>query len=163
MSELVLVLDNLRSCHNVGSILRTTCGFGWTQVIFVGITPYPQLGSDARLPHAQRRQTAQIAKTALGAEQLINGQHFATAADFLQQVQPTNLICLEQTAHSVPLTDYRSLQGGHLVVGNELDGVSQPFLQAARTHLAIPMVGNKNSFNVAVATAIALYQLKFNT
>ena len=97
MATLILVLDNLRSCHNVGSIIRTAVGFGWTQFIFLGTTPYPQLENDERLPHAQQRQTRQIAKAALGAEKFINGQHFAQTATFLAQVSPTNLICLETT------------------------------------------------------------------
>ena len=152
---LTLVLDNLRSCHNVGSIIRTADGFGCRRFAFIGTTPYPRLAADGRLPHLIRRQTARIAKTALGAEKEIDGRYFETAASFLSG-GGGRLICLEQTPGSRPLASWRPADGDRLVLGNELDGVG-PELAAAGDCLFIPMAGNKESFNVAVAAAIALY------
>ena len=125
LSGLTLVLDNLRSCHNVGSIIRTANGFGCRRFAFIGTTPYPRLAADKRLPHAIDRQTGRIKKTALGAEEEIEGRHFATAADFLATASG-QLICLEQTPDATPLDAWRPARGDYLVFGHELDGVSAP-------------------------------------
>ena len=151
-----LVLDNLRSIYNVGSILRTAEGFGVKQVSFIGCSPYPALKNDQRLPHLQAKQTEQIAKTALGAEKLIEGQYFAQASHFLSQVRQP-IICLEQTKDSLVLADYQETQAICLVLGAETTGVSPELIKAAQTCLVIPMSGRKESFNVAVASGIALY------
>ena len=158
MARLILVLDNLRSCHNVGSIIRTANGFKQQRFIFIGSTPYPAIARDQRLPWAVEKQTRLIAKTALGAEQEIEGEHFEDAADFLRVREKIELVCLEQTDRGQKLADYLWPTSAYLVFGNELAGVSPAILTVAETHLQIPMLGNKESFNVAVAAGIALYQ-----
>ncbi|MYB40505.1 RNA methyltransferase [Candidatus Saccharibacteria bacterium] len=152
---LTLVLDNLRSCHNVGSIIRTANGFGCRRFAFIGTTPYPRLAADGRLPHQIKRQTDQIAKTALGAEAEIEGRRFDNAEAFLA-AGSGRLICLEQTPGSQPLSAWRPKAGDRLIVGSELDGVSAGLIAEADCFF-IPMQGSKESFNVAAATAIALY------
>ena len=159
-AAIIVVLDNLRSCHNVGSILRTANGFGCQSFVFIGTTPYPRTETDERLPHAISRQNKQIAKTALGAEADICGQHYAEVSAFLQNKEPNRpLICLEQTPQSQALSSYRPKGGIYLVFGGEIEGVSSQILEAAEEHLSIPMLGRKESFNVAITAAIALYQL----
>lgn len=157
--HIILVLDNLRSCYNVGSILRTADGFGIHQYIFLGTTPHPQLSGDTRLPHQAARQTRQISKTALGAEKQIQGEYLANTQAFLNNKKSRSLVCLEQTADSQPLDSYRPPKSLYLVIGNEVGGISQSLLRASAKHLFIPMSGGKESFNVAVALGIALYQL----
>lgn len=157
-----MVLDNLRSCHNVGSIIRTADGFGWRRFIFLGTTPYPEIENDQRLKHQILRQTKQIAKTSLGAEEKINGQYFKDTATFLKRVEGSNLICLEQTAASKNLTDYRLKRNSYLVIGNEIEGISAQLIKKSAICLEIPMLGQKESFNVAVATGIALYHFSRN-
>ncbi len=158
MSRLILVLDNLRSCHNVGSIIRTANGFGQYHFVFLGLTPYPTLKNDQRLPWQAAQQSRRIAKTSLGTENAIQGQYFPDENTFLKTHKPQNIICLEQTATSQNLADYHWPDDACLIVGNELNGVSKNLLQAAQTHLYIPMLGHKESFNVAVALGIGLYQ-----
>ena len=157
MPHLTLVLDNLRSCHNVGSIIRTANGFNHYDFIFLGITPYPCLENDRRLKYRAKQQTAQISKTSLGAEKEIRGKYFQEAAEFLQHKNDSQLICLEQSRHSRNLGDFRRAENCYLVVGNEITGISAQLMKKAQTHLMIPMLGSKESFNVAVATGIALY------
>ena len=157
-----LVLDNLRSCYNVGSIIRSADGFSCPDFVFIGTTPYPQVSSDQRLPHQIVRQTKQIAKTALGAETHISGHYYETAQAFLSQRCPQPLLCLEQTEQAEDLATYKWPLNCYLVVGNELSGVSPQLLAAADDHLVIPLLGRKESLNVAVATALALYQFRLS-
>ena len=162
MHELTLVLENLRSCHNVGSIIRSAEGFGRLQFIFIGTTPYPEIENDRRLKYQILRQTKQIGKTALGAEQKIKGRYFKDVAEFLEQAEDNDLICLEQTPKSLNLADYRLKNNSYLIVGNEIDGVCDQVIKKSTTCLMIPMVGKKESFNVAVAAGIALYHFDLN-
>ncbi|MEM6997620.1 MAG: TrmH family RNA methyltransferase [Patescibacteria group bacterium] len=158
--QIILVLDNLRSCHNVGSILRTANGFGVRHIEFVGTTPYPELADDLRLAHMISKQSSQIAKTALRAEQDISGHYHNDIAAFLEkQSADRPIVCLEQSEGSVSLPEYQPAGPIYLVVGNEVDGVSAEFMSAADTIVEIPMRGSKESFNVAVSTGIALYSL----
>ena len=159
---MVIVLDNLRSCHNVGSILRTADGFGCQDVIFIGTTPYPQLADDQRLPHAAQRQTKMIAKTALGAEATINGQCFSNAQSWLATVDSGLIVSLEQTPDSQSLFDYLpKTKVDYLVVGSEINGIDSLILKNSHQKIKIPMSGRKESFNVAVAAGIALYHLNY--
>ena len=161
--QISLVLDNLRSCHNVGSIIRTADGFGCRRFVFIGTTPYPKLANDQRLVYAQDKQTRQIHKTALGAERFIKGHYHPKPGDFIKHClsDQESLIVLEQTAVSQDLRDYRPQQSGliYLVVGSEISGVSQEIIKAGSTQLMLPMAGHKSSFNVAVAAALGLYHL----
>ena len=158
-TSVTIVFDNLRSCHNVGAILRTANGFNCQHFIFIGTTPYPQIAHDQRLPHQIRRQSRQISKTALGAEETIEGQYFPDTRSFIKAKKEKPLICLEQTKRAERLSQYQLQESIYLVVGNEIEGVSSELLERAQTHLFIPMLNHKESFNVATALGIALYQL----
>ena len=163
MIKLTLVLDNLRSCHNVGSIIRTANGFGHRHFVFLGTTPYPLIANDRRLEYQIKKQTQQIQKTSLGAEKEIIGQYFQTADDFLQQTRNPNLICLEQTEQSQLLSDYQPKEDNYLIFGNEINGISPLLLKKAATCLMIPMLGSKESFNVAITVGITLYQFNLHS
>lgn len=161
--EITLVLENLRSIHNVGSVLRTCDGLGVENVIYIGTTPFPRLTNDPRLPFQADKQTTQLHKTALGAEKTIHGTYFPDTKSFLHSRRRTDiLVSLEQTEQSKELS-VAEFNADHifLVVGNEVDGVSHEILNVSQTVLEIPMHGKKESLNVEVATAICIYQLLY--
>lgn len=156
-----LLLNNIRSAHNVGSLLRTADGFGVTAVVCSGYTPYPTLKDDGRLPHVSRKLTAQIHKTALGAEHSVAVSYREQATDVVNDYKAAGslIIGLEQTTQSQPLSDFTTDRDILLLLGEEVDGLNPELLAACDVTLEIPMRGRKESFNVSIAGAIALYQL----
>lgn len=163
MSEIVLVLNNVRSCHNVGAMLRTAEGLGVKKVILVGYTPYPRLANDARLPHISDKITRQISKTALGAEKMLDIEHITDLASALKLLAKDGFtICaVEQSDKSVRLPDYQPPAKLALLMGNEVSGLDASELALVDLTLEIPMFGAKESFNVASSAAIALYHCRF--
>lgn len=161
MAKVVLIVENIRSAHNVGSLLRTADGLGVSHVYLVGYTPYPPSRDDNRLPHEQARALSQISKTSLGAENSVSWSHEKDTERLLRDLKGQGycLTGLEQTDESVPLHEYTSPAKIGLVVGNEIEGVSLSTLKLCDTTLEIPMKGAKESLNVTVAGAIALYHL----
>lgn len=161
-SEIILILENVRSAHNVGSILRSANGFGVNHVYCIGITPYPRLNEDSRLPHVIERVGRQIEKTALKAHESIVIEHHPTTKPLLKELQASGytVVALEQTPSSIMLPDYTPPTRLALVVGTEVTGVMQSTIKQADVCLEIPMYGNKESLNVSVATAVALYGLQ---
>jgi 23S rRNA (guanosine2251-2'-O)-methyltransferase len=156
---ITVVLDNLRSCENVGSILRTCDGLGVKTVICCGTTPYPILAADSRLPHVANSAHKKIAKTALGAQDTITVVHHDSTAEYLGTVR-SPIWCLEQNKSSVSLIDVHNLPDTIcMVVGNEPNGISEDVLKMANCVVEIPMVGHKESFNVSVSAAICLWHL----
>lgn len=164
MREIVLILHNLRSCHNVGSLLRTADGIGVTKVYFTGYTPYPKLKNDTRLPHLASKIDAQIRKTALGAEKSVKWALSADVNNLLKKLTNNGFetICLEQTSKAISINEYTPPNNIALVLGNEIHGVDNEVLLTAKTHLVIPMYGIKESFNVVNAAAMAMYHLRFS-
>ncbi|MDQ2973041.1 MAG: TrmH family RNA methyltransferase [bacterium] len=159
--DLVLILDNIRSSHNVGSILRTCDGLGINEVYLCGITPYPKSKNDDRLPHLAEKTEKQISKTSLGAEKTVKWHYRKSVTETLDDLKSKSYViaALEQTACSVSLSEYNKPVKLVLIVGNEVTGVSSVVLEICDSSLEIPMHGDKESFNVAVAAAIALYVL----
>lgn len=164
--EITLLVHNIRSTHNVGAIFRTAEGFGVQKIVLSGYTPYPNLAivglRDPRLPHLAEKLTAQIHKTALGAEQMVGFQRFDTLDDwFLENQRSENLpvVALEQSARSVLLPNFRTPAKFALLLGEEVDGVADEYLARCQHIVEIPMFGQKESFNVSVACGIALYGL----
>jgi 23S rRNA (guanosine2251-2'-O)-methyltransferase len=168
MRSLILIAHNLRSCHNVGSLLRTAEGLGIERVVLSGYTPYPLLPSnqaDSRLPHEAQKLHKQISKTALGAETSQAWQHIA-ASDLeahLQQLrqQGYTIAAIEQAPNSVKLNHFTAPDKLALLVGREVEGVEPAVLAQMDTILEIPMFGSKESFNVVQAAAMALYHCRF--
>jgi 23S rRNA (guanosine2251-2'-O)-methyltransferase len=160
MSDIIVILDNIRSTHNVGSILRTCDGFGVTQVLACGLTPYPQSQNDTRLPHIALRASNQIAKTALGAEHNVSVMHFETLEDAISAVRRKKykVWAIEQNQNSVDISQAKlHSEPVAIVLGNEISGVNENIV--FDKYLEIPMQGQKESFNVSVTAGIALYQL----
>ena len=158
-----LLIHNVRSAYNVGSLLRSAEGLAVEQVYLSGYTPYPSAAGDSRLPHLQQKISRRIDKTALGAQDVLAWGHIKdphkTLADL--STQGFMVLALEQTAEAKDLTSFRANKDCVLIVGNEVDGIDSELLKIASQHLQIPMLGHKESFNVAVAGAIALYHLRF--
>jgi 23S rRNA (guanosine2251-2'-O)-methyltransferase len=158
MPEIILVLHNIRSTHNVGAIFRTAEGFGVSQIICSGYTPYPMMQNDSRLPHIAQKLDSQIHKTALGAEKLVPFSYYETIDKWID-LYDSPIIALEQTPDSIRLEDFTPPDTFALLLGEEVNGIEEAILNQCQAALEIPMVGKKESFNVSVANGIALYEL----
>lgn len=159
MSEIIVIVHNIRSTHNVGSIFRTAEGLGVQKIILSGYTPYPKELNDTRLPHIADKLTTQIHKTALGAETLVPFEYQNEPDIASLKNSGFTVAGLEQDAKSVPLREYEPPQKLALILGEEVHGIEPELRDQCDVLLEIPMRGQKESFNVSVATGIALYQL----
>ena len=144
---LVLVLDNVRSMHNIGSIFRTSDCFAVEKLLLCGITAQP--------PHRE------IEKTALGATQSIEWEYYERVSDAIRDLKDSGytIIAIEQAESSVMLTEH-SPQTSHkyaLVFGNEVEGVSDDAMRMADECIEIPQFGTKHSFNIVVSAGIVLW------
>lgn len=159
--QITLLLHNIRSAHNVGSILRTADGFGVHKVYCSGYTPYPTQPEDARLPHLRNKITDQIHKTALGAEATVPTQYVSNLSQLTRRLKQEGyqLVALEQSASAIKLFDFTPTKDIVLVLGEEVHGIPQGLQAQCDAVVEIPMKGQKESFNVSVAAGIALYQL----
>lgn len=144
----MIVLDNVRSMHNVGSVFRTADAFRCEQIVLCGITASP--------PHRE------ITKTAIGAELSMNWKYQKSCIEAVKQLKAEGflIIAVEQTTKSIALNDYKPT-GEKLAVifGNEIDGVSEEVLEICDLCIEIPQAGTKHSLNVSVAAGIVLWHL----
>ena len=145
---LVVVLDNIRSAHNVGSAFRTADAFGIDRVLLCGISAVPP--------------SAEIRKSALGAEDAVPWAHFDDTMDAVAALKAEGytLVAVEQTVHSRKLgKDFRREPGRKyaLVFGNEVYGVRQDVVDACDLSLEIPQYGTKHSLNVSVSVGVVLW------
>jgi len=163
-TQLVLIAHNLRSCHNVGSLLRTAEGLGVAEVLLTGYTPYPLQPSDTRMPHLTAKLDRQISKTALGAERTQPWRHSEAIEPALARLrsQGYTIVAIEQAPDAQPLPQFRPPERIALLVGREVEGIEPEVLAMMDRVLEIPMFGAKESFNVVQAAAMALYQCRFN-
>lgn len=148
--ETILILDNIRSTHNVGSIFRTADAAGVKKIYLVGTTPNPidRFG----------REQSDIAKTALGAEKDIVWEHAETTLEVLSKYGDYFKVALEQSSDS---KDYKSVlpkEKNIIILGAEVAGLPKEILDACDVVAEIPMLGNKESLNVSVATGIFLFR-----
>ncbi len=144
---IVVVLDNVRSMHNVGSIFRTCDGFAVEQVCLCGITSQP--------PHRE------IEKTALGATQSINWVYYAEPVQAIEQLRKDGytIVAIEQAENSIMLNDFEADKDKKyaLIFGNEVNGVSEEVMQMIDACIEIPQFGTKHSFNIVVSAGIVLW------
>ena len=160
-----LVISDIRSTHNVGSLLRTCDGLGIEAVYMTGITPYPAgHPDDHRLPHLAKKIDTAIHKTALGAEHSVPWLYHPNTAHIITKLKKDGwtIFALEQHPSSQAIDTIEVPDKVALVVGNEVDGVPEDILVMCDQIVEIPMVGTKESFNVSVAGALGLYTLKKN-
>lgn len=159
MKKLIVILYNIRSTYNVGAILRTCDGLGVDEVIFTGYTPFIDKG----LPHEQEKLRKQIHKTALGAEDIIPWHRIDDINDAIAECRRQNLkiIALEQGQGSINLAESHDYDEGiALILGEEVHGIPSEILDNCDKLLEIPMCGKKESFNVSVAGAIAVWEIR---
>lgn len=149
----ILILENIRSVHNVGAIFRTADAAGVDKIVLVGITPAPidRFG----------RARADLAKAALGAEKTMAWKQVTNVGEAVAELRADGfqIISLEQAEGSV---DYKKVKVGEkvaIIVGNEVDGVSKEALAMSDVVAEIPMAGGKESLNVSVATGVALFRI----
>ena len=149
-SGIVIVLDNIRSAHNVGSALRSADSFGVDRVFLCGISAVPP--------------SPEIHKTALGAEASVPWEHVDDTLDAVRRLREEGyaVLSVEQTVHSLKLgKDFHRESGRQLalVFGNEVDGVRQDVVDASDAALEIPQSGTKHSLNVSVAVGVVLWEI----
>lgn len=146
---LVLVLDNVRSGLNVGSIFRTADAFLLEKLVLCGITAQP--------PHRE------ILKTALGSTETVEWEYCSETADAIQSLKQEGyrVFAVEQTTGKIWLQDFKpeTQQRYALVLGNEVDGVDETALSLCDGAIEIPQFGTKHSLNVAVATGIVVWEI----
>lgn len=161
--NIVVIAHDIRSCYNVGSLLRTCEGLGIHELFLTGHTPYPKAENDERLPHEAAKVDRQIEKTALGAQDSQNWQHEQDITALLDRLRSEGYkICaLEQEDGSIPINLFKPPDKVALILGNEVKGLEKKILSVADFILEIPMYGKKESFNVIQAAAMALYAFRF--
>jgi len=143
----VVVLDNVRSMHNVGSVFRTADGFSIEKVVLCGITAQP--------PHRE------IEKTALGATQSVDWIHFEDTLDAIDALRSEGyqIIAIEQAENSTMLNTFKPSvnQKYALIFGNEVNGVSDEAMEKIDECIEIPQFGTKHSFNIVISAGIVLW------
>ncbi len=165
MREIILIAHDIRSTHNVGSLLRTAECLGVQHVYFTGYTPYPSAEQDERLPHIAAKLTRQIEKTSLGTEKLVPWTHAPDIFALLTALKSDGfmLTALEQNPASIPLPRLKPPEKIALLIGREVEGIAPELLEKCDVTVEIPQFGRKESLNVAQATAIALYNCRVGT
>lgn len=148
-----IICDNIRSAHNVGSIFRTADAAGVAKIILSGMTPAPI----DRFGRAQKN----IQKTALGAEKNIPWEKIKNAASLLDKLKQQGffIVALEQQKGSVNYRKFNPKFPMALVLGSEVGGVTKFLLKKSDKIIEIPMVGKKESLNVAVALGVAIFAI----
>jgi len=150
----VLILENIRSVHNVGSIFRTSDAVGVDKIYLTGHTPTPldRFG----------RERSDLAKVALGAEKSVPWIYKEDIISLLEDLknEGVNIVSLEQSDESINYKDFKPLKDTALVLGSETEGVSKEVLDKSDNIIEIPMRGEKESLNVSVSAGIALYAIK---
>ena len=151
-SGVAVVLDNIRSAHNVGSVLRTADAFKVDKVLLCGISPIPP--------------TPEIHKVALGAEDSVPWRYFRQTEEAMQWLREMGytLLAVEQCEGSTMLQDFRPEKGRKyaVVLGNEVKGVQQQIVDMCDGCLEIPQYGTKHSMNVSVTAGIVLWHFTEN-
>ncbi len=146
---IVVVLDNIRSAYNIGSVFRTADALALEKIYLCGITATP--------PHRE------IYKTALGATDSVEWQYEQETLDAVNHLKQKGymLLCLEQVENSVMLQDFtpQSNRKYALIVGNEVDGVMQQVVNNSDVCIEIPQFGTKHSLNVSVSAGMALWDI----
>lgn len=148
-SGLVVVLDNIRSAHNVGSVFRTSDAFKIDKVYLCGICACPP--------------SPDIHKSGLGAEMSVEWEHFNQTSDAIAELKAKGytIVSVEQTVNSVKLDGFVREKGKKyaLVFGNEVDGVQQSIVDASDFALEIPQYGTKHSLNISVSVGVILWHM----
>lgn len=163
--QIVIIAHNIRSIQNVGSILRTANCLGIGKVYASGYTANLTTRTDGSnlplLPHVKDKIIHELHRIALGAEKLVKLEYATNVFDLIESLkgQGFTIVGLEQADQAVSLQDYLPPSKLALLLGEEVHGLTPKLMVTCDTLLEIPMFGDKESYNVSVATGIALYQL----
>ena len=145
---LVVVLDNVRSLHNVGSVFRTSDAFRVESVILCGITATPP--------------QPEIHKTALGAEDVVEWKHYASTVDAVEELRSAgySIFSIELCDGSIALQDFVAEPGKRyaVILGNEVKGVQQAVVDMSDGAIEIPQFGTKHSLNVSVTAGMVIWE-----
>lgn len=148
--SVTIVLDNIRSAHNVGSIFRTADAMAIRNIVLCGITAKP--------PHKE------ISKTAIGATKSVDWHYEEDIMSLVSEAKTNGslIIGVEQTDQSIPLHQYEinSEQPLMIIVGNEVDGLTEGILPLLDLAIEVPQFGTKHSLNVAVCAGIVLWTIR---
>ena len=155
--EIIILAHNIRSILNLGSIFRTAEGFGVKKVYLSGYTP----NWHATLPHVHDKLLKRLHKVALGSENMIESEYAQNIESTILKLKKSGwrIVGLEQDIRAVSLSSYIAKQKIALLIGEEVNGIENQLRKLCDDLIEIPMLGQKESFNVAVATGIALYEL----
>ena len=158
---LIVVLDNVRSLHNVGAVFRTADAFRLAGVYLCGISGVPPPVGGAPAPY--RSAVEEIHNTALGAEDTVSWRYFADTKEAVFQLQNDGyqVMAVEQVAGSTMLSDVQLNKNGKyaIIMGHEVFGVAQEVVDMANGCIEIPQYGTKHSLNVSVTAGIVMYTL----
>ena len=155
--EVFLILHNIRSLYNVGSIFRTADAAGVSKIFLTGYTPSPRdvFGNFRK----------EISKTALGAEKYMPWQKMSDIGGLTEELngKKVQIVALEQSEKSIDYRTFRPRFPIALILGNEVRGISPALLKKCDKIIEIPMRGRKESLNVAVSAGVALFRILENT
>ncbi len=151
-SPITIIIDQVRSGLNIGSIFRSADAFRIQKIFLTGYSPVPP--------------NKEILKTALGATDSVNWEHFPDAIEVVQtlKTQGYKIYAIEQTQNSIPLHefDYLGQEPIAIILGNEVEGVQQSLIDLCDASIEIPQFGTKHSLNVAVCGGIVLWHLTYS-
>lgn len=146
-TPLIVVLDNIRSLNNIGSVFRSGDAFRIEKIYLCGITATP--------PHRD------IHKTAIGATESVDWEHSENTIDVISKLQADGIYCvsIEQTENSIMLDEFKPEKGQKyaIIMGNEVDGVQQDVINKSDIVVEIPQIGTKHSLNISVCTGVVLW------
>lgn len=154
MNDTLVILHDVRSSENVGSIFRTADAAGVSKIYLTGYTPAPV--------DRFKRKNAKLAKAALGAEEFVPWEARADIFGLIDDLKRTGVrvAAVEQSPRSLAYTKFSLIGPTAFIFGNEVSGLSKEILEAADTVLEIPMHGKKESLNVSVAAGVVLFRAR---
>ncbi|MDA3781342.1 MAG: RNA methyltransferase [Bacteroidales bacterium] len=148
-NPIIVVLDNIRSLNNIGSVFRTSDAFLVNSIYLCGITAQP--------PHKD------IHKTALGATESVDWKYFKTTKEAILELKKNDykIISIEQAENSIELQDFKITKNNKyaFIFGHEVKGVQQEIIDLSNSCIEIPQYGTKHSFNISVSTGIVLWDI----
>lgn len=149
LKSIKILVHDIRSLHNVGSVFRSADAFGVSEIILSGYSPTPP--------------RPEINKTAIGAEEFVDWSYFENGTDAINHLKDDGyyIVGLEQTTNSTPLPEFdtKNPQKICIVLGNEVTGIADDLLPLMDEFVAIPQYGHKHSLNVSVAAGVILYAM----
>jgi len=151
--EVILILHNIRSAYNVGSIFRTADAAGVSKIYLSGYTPAPI--------NNFKKENKMIIKTALGAEKSIPWNKISNIGDLIKNLnkEKIEIVALEQSKKSINYKKFKRKNKIAIILGNEVNGISKAILDKCDKIIDIPMKGKKESLNVSVAAGVALFEI----